>query len=185
MLIEYKLADPSDAISIAKLHALSWQRHYRGIYPDHYLDDEVTSERLKTWQDRFSIVDERRLIIKAVDISEKIIGFVCTFLDEDPIYGALVDNLHVLKEYQKQGVGRQLLRMSAEWVSQQRRSSAIYLYVLDQNHAAKAFYEKMGAQISEVFPYQNPAGKYDQIVRCSWMPMDLIRHANRKNLEVL
>lgn len=174
LILQYKLADDRDAEAIARLHALSWQRHYRGIYPDEYLDHEVLPERLKIWQKRFDTPDDRRFIIKAIDQREKIIGFACTFLDEDPVYGALIDNLHVLKEYQNQGIGKKLLRLSAEWVMQHREESTIYLFVLDQNSAAKAFYNKLGAQISETFLHQNPAGKCDPVVRCSWKPLGLI-----------
>lgn len=175
MKIEYKLAEKNDAESIAKLHALSWQTHYRGIYPDAYLDNGVLVERLQVWQDRFAFEDECRLVIKATDPAEKIIGFACTFLDHDSQYGALIDNLHVIKEHQNQGIGKKLLQLSAKWVFQNRESSNLYLFVLNQNSAAKAFYLKMGARILEPFLYKNPAGKYDQVVRCTWTPMELIQ----------
>ncbi|MBK8505167.1 MAG: GNAT family N-acetyltransferase [Saprospiraceae bacterium] len=182
MPYKYKLADEKDAEAIGQLHALSWQRHYRGIYPDEYLDKNVLPERLETWQKRFESPNERRLIIKAIDQSEKIIGFACTLLDEDSVYGALVDNLHVLQEYQNQGIGKHLLKLSAKWVLQNREESQIYLFVLVKNSAAKTFYSKLGAQISEAFQHKNPAGNYDQVVRCTWTPMELILNSSTQIL---
>lgn len=54
MMITYRLATPEDEASIAKLHAESWQKHYRGIFSDAYLDEQVVKERADLWAERFA-----------------------------------------------------------------------------------------------------------------------------------
>ncbi len=171
--INYFHADPSDADAIAQLHTLSWQLHYTGIYPDDYLQNKVGPERLKTWRTRFNNPNDRQWVIKAMD-EDSIIGFSCIYLDDDPLYGALVDNLHVLKEYQGNGIGRHLLQLSAQLVLENRPGSKIYLLVLNKNFPAKAFYAKLGARMSDIFLHPNLAGYDDEVIRCEWTSEELL-----------
>lgn len=50
--LRLRLANPSDAETIAALHADSWRRHYRGAYSDAFLDGDVISDRLAVWADQ-------------------------------------------------------------------------------------------------------------------------------------
>lgn len=171
--INYLHADPSDADAIAQLHALSWQRHYTGIYPDDYLQNQVVHERLKVWRNRFNDQNDRQWVIKAMD-EDRIIGFSCIYLDDDPFFGSLVDNLHVLQEYQGYGIGRRLLQLSAQLVLENRPGGKMYLLVLYKNLPAIAFYAKLGARMSDVFLHPNPAGHDDEVIRCEWTPEELL-----------
>ena len=93
-------ASIDDYPGIAKLHANSWKLHYRGILSDDFLDNKVETERMNVWQDRFSspAPNQRVSIAKEED---GIVGFACLFLDDDPIFGSLIDNLHVVASRQK------------------------------------------------------------------------------------
>lgn len=170
--ISFTAATPANAEEIASLHALSWQRHYRGIYPDSYLDNQVTLERRKIWLERFQQPNDNQYVIQARD-QDLLIGFACTLIDKDDTYGALVDNLHVLREYQGRGLGKILLRKCAEWVLMKAPATNIYLYVLKENHAALGFYTHLGADLSPVLQYQSPAGTVDEVIRCTWDPANL------------
>ena len=170
--ISFTTATPANAEEIASLHALSWQRHYRGIYPDSYLDHEVTSERKKIWLERFQQPNDNQYVIQARD-QDQLIGFACTLFDIDDRYGALVDNLHVLQEHQGRGLGKILLRKCAEWVLTEAPGTAIYLYVLKENQAALGFYTHLGADLSPVLQYHGPAGTVDAVIRCTWDPANL------------
>lgn len=87
--LRFRRALRADAAAIAALHADSWQRHYRGAFSDAFLDGEVEADRAAVWSERF---------------------------DADPAWGALLDNLHVVHDRQRGGVGARLLRLSAETV---------------------------------------------------------------------
>jgi hypothetical protein len=49
-----RAARPVDTHAIARLHADSWQRHYRGAYSDAFLDSDVTGHLLLVWTERLS-----------------------------------------------------------------------------------------------------------------------------------
>jgi ribosomal protein S18 acetylase RimI-like enzyme len=140
----FRFAGPADAAAVADLHARSWRRHYRGAYSDAFLDGDVFADRLAVWTERLSDPDPRRCTILADDGG--LIGFANTFLDDDREWGALLDNLHVDARRHRRGIGRRLLAMTAEAVLERGKSSGLYLWVLEQNVAAQAFYEACGGR---------------------------------------
>ncbi len=174
--IDYREAMIEDRADIAALHALSWQRHYRGIYSHQYLEHEVAGERLAVWTKRFAAPVDGQYLLQARHES-RLIGFVCVFLYADPPHGALVDNLHVLQEYQGHGIGRQLLARAARWVRQQDPEMAVHLYVLEQNHPARRFYEQVGAQFSDLLEVGVHDGRIDRVFRCYWPEADQLTGA--------
>lgn len=160
--VTFRLATPTDAEGIAALHARSWQETYRGIMPDEFLDDDVADERLTVWQERFIKTSANRRIIVA-EVGDELAGFACVFTDDDPIFGALLDNLHVASPFKGRGIGRELIRQAAEWVQQQRPESRFYLWVYEQNHPARAFYDYLGAT-----NYQATEGEFGTVLRYVW-----------------
>jgi ribosomal protein S18 acetylase RimI-like enzyme len=140
--VEIRLAGPADAADIARLHADSWRRHYRGAYSRHYLDGDLDAERLAVWTERMSNGGEQFTLIAELD--RLAVGFVHVVLDADHAWGALVDNLHVTHPVQRSGVGSLLLDRAARTVIERRPGSGIWLWVLEQNEAAQAFYLSRG-----------------------------------------
>lgn len=140
----FRLASAADADAIAHLHAMSWRGHYRGAYADAFLDGDVLADRLATWRERLSEDDPRRYTLIAE--SPGPIGFANTYLEHDPTWGALVDNLHVAAERQREGIGAALLARTAGAVVERAGvgRSGLYLWVLEQNTAAQAFYAALG-----------------------------------------
>jgi ribosomal protein S18 acetylase RimI-like enzyme len=154
----FRRAGPADAPAVAHLHADSWRRHYRGAYSDEFLDGDVVADRLAVWSDRLGTADPRRCTILAEDGG--LIGFANTFLDHDPEWGALLDNLHVAGSHQRRGIGAQLLALTGEAVAGR---SGLYLWVLEQNAAAQAFYEAHGGRRVERCPVEPPGGVASRI----------------------
>jgi ribosomal protein S18 acetylase RimI-like enzyme len=138
----FRRAGPQDAAAVARLHAESWRRHYRGAYSDAFLDGEVFADRLAVWTKQLEEPDERRCTILADD--GELIGFANTRFEEDPAWGALLDNLHVAHGHQRRGLGSRLLALTAEAVIRRPTETGLYLWVLEQNVAAQAFYEARG-----------------------------------------
>ena len=89
-MIDYRPAGLQDAPGVAALHADSWRRHYRGSYPDDYLDGDVEADRLAEWTARLSSPAPEDRTTVAVDGDGQIIGLVHTILHEDPEWGALL-----------------------------------------------------------------------------------------------
>jgi ribosomal protein S18 acetylase RimI-like enzyme len=141
--LQFRLAGPADAEAVAKLHAESWRRHYRGAYSDAFLDGDVVADRLAVWTDRLREPDPRRLTILAEDGG--LVGFANTVFDRDPTWGALLDNLHVDNRHKRRGTGSGLLALTAKAVIARPERTGLYLWVLEQNVDAQAFYESLGA----------------------------------------
>jgi len=143
--LRFRLATAADADAVAHLHADSWRRHYRGAYSDAFLDGDVVADRIETWRERLRERDPRRCTILAECAGA--IGFANTYLEQDETWGALLDNLHVGAAHQRQGVGAMLIARTADAVVERSGAdrTGLYLWVLEQNGAARAFYEALGA----------------------------------------
>lgn len=87
--------------------------------------------------------------IIVADLNEAIVGFALfftnysTFLTRPGIY---LEDLFVLPQYRRQGIGTQLLTYLAQ-VAVERQAGRLEWSVLDWNSSAIAFYEKMGASV--------------------------------------
>ena len=139
---QFRLAGPADAKAVAHLHADSWRRYYRGAYADGFLDGDVVADRLAVWTDRLREPDPHRCTLLAEDGS--LVGFANTVFDDDPRWGALLDNLHVADSHKRRGIGSRLLALTAEAVIGRPPKTGLYLWVLEQNVDAQAFYEACG-----------------------------------------
>ena len=146
--VQYREARADDAAAIACLHADSWRRHYRGAFLDSYLDGNVVADRMAEWTGRLSRTAPDRYTLVA-DLDGGVVGFAHTILDADPVWGAFLDNLHVRHDLKRLGVGARLLAGTAQAVSRRRPSSGLYLWVLEQNTAAQAFYQSQGGRRME------------------------------------
>ena len=144
--LRLRSAIPADAEAIAALHAESWSRHYRGAYSDAYLDGDAHEDRRSVWRERFRVASEGQLTIVA-ELEDGLAGFAHTCCDADPEWGALLDNLHVRYDLKRQGIGRALMAETAAALVERRPASPLYLWVLQQNAAAQAFYAALGGAV--------------------------------------
>jgi ribosomal protein S18 acetylase RimI-like enzyme len=154
--VRLRAAGVHDAGDIARLHADSWRRHYRGAYADAYLDGDVVTERRSVWSARLA-APAGRVTLLAED-GAGLVGFVHVVLDEDTRWGSLVDNLHVTHDRQRGGIGRALLTGAATALVARAAGPAMYLWVLEQNAAAQEFYRALGGTCVEKASVAGPGG---------------------------
>ena len=141
---------------MAALHSDSWRRHYRGAYSDAFLDGDVESDRLAVWSERLAGTDGRTATILA-EQDGALSGFVHVVFDDDATWGALIDNLHVTYGRKRSGIGTRLMAEAAAAVVE-RGPGGVYLWVLEQNVAAQAFYDARGGRSVERREVQSPGG---------------------------
>ncbi len=153
----FRIATDPDAEAVARLHAESWRRHYRGAYSDAFLDGDVLSDRLSVWSDRLNVPSETTRTFVA-ELDGVPVGFAHVVLDADPILGALLDNLHVDVANQRSGIGSALMARSGRFVAEARPASGLYLWVLEQNTAAQAFYRAIGGEPADSAPVETVGG---------------------------
>lgn len=151
--MEIRPATADDIEGIAMLHAESWRRHYRGAYRDEFLDGGVYDDRRSVWTQR--LAEPSVPTITLVADNGDLAGFVHVVLDEDPTWGSLIDNLHVQYATKRRGIGRALMAKAAAETLTRTSTRQLYLWVLEGNHGAQAFYEAVGGEYAgskEVVP---------------------------------
>jgi ribosomal protein S18 acetylase RimI-like enzyme len=176
--MNYRDATALDVEAIAALHADSWRRNYRGAYSDEYLDGDVFADRRAVWTDRLTEAGSRAFTI-VVERDGDVCGFAHTILDEDPTWGALLENLHVTNDLKHQGIGRRLMAESARTLIERRPTSGLYLSALEQNTAAQAFYEAIGGtSVERKIAGPFPGGGTAPVIWYAWPnPACLITNA--------
>ena len=181
-----RLATAADAEAIATLHADSWRRHYRGAYSDAFLDGDVVVDRLAVWSERLEQPDPQNFTIVAED--GHLVGFANTVFEHDPRWGALLDNLHVADHHQRRGIGSCLLAMTGRTVVEHPRRSGLYVWVLEQNLGAQAFYAALGGIRVCREPVSPPGGIASRLtgspakLRYAWRELQLKQLVDRATM---
>jgi predicted N-acetyltransferase YhbS len=166
--MEYRDATAEDIAVIAQLHADSWRRNYRGAYSDRFLDGDVFSDRRGVWAERLTNPSAAAHTVVATSEGQ-VVGFAHTILNHDRTWGALLDNLHVAHELQRQGLGRALMAQSALAVLKRTPASGLYLWVLQQNVRGQAFYEALDGKCVGRQSSQPPGGGTIEGLRYVWI----------------
>lgn len=163
-----RAAGLADAVAIAQLHARSWQTAYRGILRDDFLQGPLPENRRALWRSRLHEADRADQIVLVDEQGGAIRGFACAFLEADPEWGCLLDNLHVVPDLKGQGLGRQLMAAVADHVWRSNPCGRLHLWAYEQNLAARRFYERLGGTITEHHAELAPDGTQVNAVRYCW-----------------
>jgi ribosomal protein S18 acetylase RimI-like enzyme len=161
----YREAIAVDAAAIADLHADSWRRHYRFAYPASFFDSSLDEDRLAVWTERLSKPEGTHTLVAE---QSGLVGFVHVVFDGDPEWGALVDNLHVRHDQQRSGIATHLMRSAAVEVVTAAPGVGLYLWVLEHNTRAQAFYDAIGGHPAGVRDVDPPACPGVRGIRYVW-----------------
>ena len=164
---------PGDAEGVARVHSESWRLAYGGVLSARYLaglDEEVLAER---WRKRLAERGERRRLLVAEE-DGAVVGFSlfgpCDD-DRDLLgFAGELQMLYVLPSAQRRGHGHALLERSAAAMA----GAPLYwmvVWVVEVNHAARAFYRRLGLE---------PDGRR-RIDRLEGEPVDEVRYAGPLN----
>lgn len=143
-----RAAGLADADAIAQLHTLSWQTAYRGILSDEFLLGPLHENRRLLWHARLSDRDRADQFVLVDEQGGTLRGFACAYLDADPEWGCLLDNLHVVPDLKGKGLGRQIMTAVAQRVLLSNPYGRLHLWAYEQNLAARRFYERLGGVIT-------------------------------------
>jgi GNAT superfamily N-acetyltransferase len=165
--VTFRPAHLGDVEAIARLHTDSWKRHYRGMMRDAFLDGEALANRLQVWRERLGRPPANQFACVA-EVERELAGFVCAFGNEDPVWGSYVDNLHVELERKRRGIGSKLLARTGTWLAERFPDCGVYLWVMEANHAARRFYEALGATNAGTTIKQDPGGGAAPNCRYVW-----------------
>ncbi len=141
----YRRAVADDIPQIAKVHVESWQKSFRGIAPQEYLDNLSVEKREYAFRERFG--SQEYQIVIAETVENKIVGFA-DFGEgrgDQPEFGSELYAIYLLREFQGNGIGSNLFKMVANNLRENGFNS-IYLQALKVS-PYRNFYEKMGGEI--------------------------------------
>lgn len=163
----FRLAQTPDRPRVAELHAASWRVAYRGVLSEAYRTTAILAERGQLWAQRLAQPSARQYVLLA-EAPDALVGFVCVLLDEEPAWGAYLDNLHVRPGRTGQGLGQALLIRALQWVTQAAPGQPMHLLVLADNTAARRCSARHGGVRVETLTRRLPDGSTPPVVRYRW-----------------
>lgn len=127
-----------DFTDIANMHFESWGAAYLGLLPESYISNKNNLfEKTEMWQ--ALIVHHDVVVWVAHDTNHKSLGFIGYF-NKNNSYE--ITTLYVLPEYQRLGIGTELMKTSLQDILESNINTHFYLWVLESNTAAIDFYKK-------------------------------------------
>ena len=131
-------ANINDAKEIIKVNMLGWKQTYKGIFPQKFLDnldinDEISIQKCEAKIKEYAVCE----------IDNKIVGIVRygkNKKDYDDSYGEIYA-LYVLNDYQRQGIGLNLMKFAFKELKKNFHSILISTLV---ENTANEFYQKAG-----------------------------------------
>lgn len=166
IIIRHAMA--SDAATVASLHTTSWRDAYATLLDPIYLAGPIEDERSALWSDRLGRPDPRRTTLLAETPDAAAVGFGCAYSDLDPIWGSLIDNLHVLPRMRGMRIGARLMTALAGCVEPEADLKGIHLWVFEANEPALRFYRRMGGEVVERSLSEVPTSRGAPILRVFW-----------------
>lgn len=135
---------PADASGIARVHVDSWRTTYRGIIPDSVLDNLSVEKRENHWKQ--DLRQGKNWTFVAENTEGEIVGFACSGPERTQAYGydGELYAIYLLREYQRQGIGRRLVRSAAQALVA-NGSRSLLVWVLAEN-PSRRFYEALGGE---------------------------------------
>ncbi len=142
-----------DAAGIARAQLDSWRSSYRGILPDPVIERLDVSRWMESR--RRLAHDPTLLQLVAYDVTH---GDIVGFCDAGPsrrnsTMRGEVYALYLVQHAKRHGLGSEMLDHVISWLRVRDRPSMI-IWVLEDNHHARRFYEARGGQLGPTFQSQ-------------------------------
>jgi ribosomal protein S18 acetylase RimI-like enzyme len=142
--VHIREATPDDIPGIARVHVDTWRTAYVDIVPAAHLAGLSYEQRESRWRQILAPVGDGRFHFVAENDEGQVVGIATGGPERDgmPGYDGELYGLYVLADYQRQGIGRELMQTVARQLAV-GRFKAMILWVLKDNLKARAFYEAM------------------------------------------
>ncbi|HEX8288721.1 MAG TPA: 3-deoxy-manno-octulosonate cytidylyltransferase [Pyrinomonadaceae bacterium] len=143
--INYRKATVEDAPEIAKVHVESWRKSFTGIVAEEFLDNLSIEKREIAFREGFSNSNYKMFVAETE--KDGIVGFADFGKARKEVsgYDAELYAIYLLPEFQRKGIGGELLKLCQRQMVAEELTS-MYLITLE-NSPFKSFYEKNGGKI--------------------------------------
>lgn len=128
-----------DAERITEIQVHAWKESYRHFLPEDILGNFSVHSRVDRWKSLFAQEEER---IYAFDVNEVVHAFIHFTIDSD-LNQAEIVRLYVDPKQWRSGFGKKLIDFARVELNA-LRIGEIILWVAEENHAARKFYEEQG-----------------------------------------
>ena len=152
MQIRLLTAD-DDHLEISRIYEQSWKFAYKGIIPKYFLDSIPQGK----WVQSLDNKDRKHFVC---ELDGKLVGTasICASRWEKYKDCGEIISIYFLPEYIGKGLGGKLLKKCVDELTEQG-FERIILWVLEENLAARRFYEKNGFVCTGQYREDNIGGK--------------------------
>ena len=143
-----RLATMADCKELSKLKLEVWNTTYRGIYPE----DKFTNYNFEMNEGKFkNLVEHPSIDLYVVEEGNRLIGYMDYGTPIRPFenYEQEIGLMYVLKDYQRQGIGKELFQLAAENMKQNGYHE-FFVSCNKYNTPANCFYEAMGGKVIHI-----------------------------------
>ena len=123
-----------DSKIIGRVHSIAWKQTYQNFFPKAYLEEDSPEKREKEFMEALNNKSISYLILE--DNSEAT-GIVKLIFKQQTIE---ISSFYILEEFRGKGFGTQAFA----FIKKLAADKTVILWVLENNSAARNFYEKMG-----------------------------------------
>lgn len=144
--MEYKIrkATKNDVEELSRLKQIMWMQTYRGIYSDDVIDNFDYEKHKNKF---LKIIGNPDINFYVVESDNKLIGYMTYGVPLRPFrdYEQEIGLLYLLKEYQRNGIGRELFNIAFNGIKE-KGYKEFFISCNKYNVNAQAFYKKMGGE---------------------------------------
>ncbi len=143
--MNYREATLTDCYDLAVLKGNVWNTTYQGIYPQEKLTGYDVEKNKRIFE---TIIENPEISLYVAIADDQIVGFMTCGKPYKPFreYGQEIGLLYILKEYQRQGIGRAFFHIANKLVTE-RGYKEFFLSVNRRNYEAQKFYLAMGGEV--------------------------------------
>lgn len=129
-----------DIPAVAAAHLAAWQKAFRGILSDRFLDELTEHQFEETWSESFKRPSRENLV---VDSEQGVIGFIAFGPSRDDGEAGEIHGIYVHPNFWRTGAGSLLLTSSIDRLKSLGLQQAI-VWTMTKNSISHRFYEQHG-----------------------------------------
>jgi GNAT superfamily N-acetyltransferase len=143
--IRIRPAEPADADAIAQVQGATWQAAYLGMLPHEILAAFGQAQGGAFWERVLTKAPAESVLVARLD--DQVLGFISAgpIRERIPGYRGEFYALYVMPEAQGCGIGTALAAQAARGLVRHRWHGAA-VWVLEDNHLGRRFYERLGGR---------------------------------------
>lgn len=152
----------TDSERIAFINISTWRTTYRGIFPDEILDGMKEEKYIEKWNRIIFLQQENDDATTFVcEVDGHLVGYGCGMKLGNEKYDSELTALYILKEFQRQHIGKELVQRIVHFLKDRGAQSMIIW--MAKGNPAEHFYSKLGGKPLEHRIDEMAGSEYEDI----------------------